>query len=78
MKRLDTVMQQLTGLGYSVYINKHDNQLTLSSENGNLNAFEYVNFDYPVALNNELLEFAKKAGYEWQCEYTGTYKLFPL
>ena len=78
MKQLNTVKNELAKLGFDVYVNQHDNQLTLTSERGNANAFEYINFDYPVALIPALHDLAKKAGYEWQCEYCGTYKLYPL
>jgi hypothetical protein len=47
----------------------------LSTENGNLHSFEYVNHDYPIDLKQELYDWAKQYGWEWQCEYTGTYIL---
>jgi hypothetical protein len=47
----------------------------LSTENGNLHSFEYVNHDYPIDLKQELKDWAKQYGWEWQCEYTGTYIL---
>ena len=47
----------------------------LSTENGNLHSFEYVNHDYPVDLVKELHDWAKQYGLEWQCQYTGTYIL---
>jgi hypothetical protein len=77
MKQLNTVKNELTNLGFTVYINRND-ELVLTSEQGNLDAFEYVNFDYPAGLIPALHTVAKKAGYEWQCEYCGTYKLYPL
>ena len=47
----------------------------LSTENGNLHSFEYINHDYPVDLKKELHDWAKQYGWEWQCGYTGTYIL---
>jgi hypothetical protein len=47
----------------------------LSTENGNLHSFEYVNHDYPIDLKQELKDWAKQYGWEWQCQYTGTYIL---
>jgi hypothetical protein len=47
----------------------------LSTENGNLHSFEYINHDYPVDLKQELKDWAKQYGWEWQCGYTGTYIL---
>jgi hypothetical protein len=47
----------------------------LSTESGNLHSFEYVNHDYPIDLKQELKDWAKQYGWEWQCEYTGTYIL---
>jgi hypothetical protein len=47
----------------------------LSTENGNLHSFEYINHDYPVDLKQELKDWAKQYGWEWQCQYTGTYIL---
>jgi hypothetical protein len=47
----------------------------LSTENGNLHSFEYVNHDCPVDLKKELHDWAKQYGWEWQCGYTGTYIL---
>ena len=76
MKRLNTIKKELEALGFSIY--EHEGFLTLSTEQGNLDAFEYVNFDYPIDLIPTLRILAKNAGYEWQCEYTGTYRLYPL
>lgn len=47
----------------------------LSTESGNLHSFEYIDFDYPVGLKQELHDWAKQYGWEWQKEYTGTYIL---
>jgi hypothetical protein len=47
----------------------------LSTENGNLHSFDYIMSDYPVDLKQELYDWAKQYGWEWQCEYTGTYIL---
>jgi len=77
MKRLSTILKDLKTLGYDVYINDNDNTITLTTERGNMNAFEYINCDYPVDLIPSLHNLAKQGGYEWQCEYTGTYKLYP-
>jgi hypothetical protein len=78
MKRLNTMLKELKNLGFDVYINDNDNMITLTSEKGNMDAFTYINFDYPVDLIPSLHDLAKKGGYEWQCEYTGTYKLFQI
>ena len=77
MKRLSTIVKELENKGFNVYINDHDNMVTLTSERGNMDAFEYINHDYPVDLTKDLHDLAKRGGYEWQCEYTGTYKLYP-
>jgi len=47
----------------------------LSTENGNLHSFDYIMSDYPVDLKQELYDWAKQYGWEWQCQYTGTYIL---
>ena len=78
MKRLNTMVKELQKLGFDVYINQHDGLLTLTTELGNMDAFDYVNCDYPADLKPSLYDLAKRGGYEWQCEYTGTYKLYPL
>ena len=54
---------------------REDNTPVLSTENGNLHSFDYIMFDYPVDLKKELHDWAKQYGWEWQCEYTGTYIL---
>ena len=78
MKRVATMQKELKALGFDVYVNEYDNMVTLTSERGNMGAFEYINCDYPVDLTKDLHDLAKRGGYEWQCEYTGTYKLYPL
>jgi hypothetical protein len=78
MKRVSTMVKELEKQGFNVYVNEHDNMITLTSERGNMDAFDYINHDYPVDLKQELYDLAKRGGYEWQCEYTGTYKLYPL
>lgn len=78
MKRLNTMVKELEKQGFNVYINEHDNMVTLTSERGNMDAFEYINYDYPVDLKQNLHDLAKQGGYEWQCQYTGTYKLYQL
>ena len=47
----------------------------LSTESGNLHSFEYINQDRPVDLKQELHDWAKQYGWEWQCQYIGTYIL---
>ena len=76
MKNLNKVQKQCESLGFKV-VNR-EQYLVLSSENGNLDAFEYINFDYPVDLIPALHDIAKNAGYEWQCEYLGTYRLYEV
>jgi len=78
MKRVSTMVKELEKQGFNVYINEHDNMVTLTTERGNMDAFDYIMTDYPVDLKQELYDLAKRGGYEWQCEYTGTYKLYPL
>ena len=78
MKRVSTMVKELEKQGFNVYVNEHDNMITLTSERGNMDAFDYIMTDYPVDLKQELYDLAKRGGYEWQCEYTGTYKLYPL
>lgn len=77
MKQINTVKNDLIKKGFDVYINQN-NELVLTSEHGNARAFHYINFDYPIALIDDLHTLAKNAGYEWQCEYRGTYKLYAL
>ena len=77
MKRVSTMVKELEKQGFDVYINQHDNMVTLTTERGNMDAFDYIMTDYPVDLKQELYDLAKRGGYEWQCEYTGTYKLYP-
>jgi len=72
------MVKELEKQGFNVYINEHDNMVTLTTERGNMDAFDYIMTDYPVDLKQELYDLAKRGGYEWQCEYTGTYKLYPL
>ena len=76
MKSLNNIKNELDAMGFITTL--HNSHLILSTESGNLDAFQYIDFDYPVDLIEPLHNLAKKAGYEWQCEYTGTYRLYPI
>ena len=47
MKRLSTIVKELENKGFNVYINDHDNMVTLTSERGNME-------DVEEALQQEL------------------------
>ena len=50
-------------------------KVALSSEVGNSCSFEYIGVDYMVDLVPELHAWADQYGWEWQCQYQGTYFL---
>ena len=54
---------------------KGNTTVCLSSEQGNMSSFEYLEMDYIVDIKPELQEWAKQYGWVWECQCQGTYFL---